>query len=268
MLTSLHNPRLARVRALLEKKKARDEEQAFAVEGVRLVEEALATGWQPELVLYSAQLSRRGLQVVQNFRQQGAEVWEIAPELMDTLTGTETAPGLVAVMPARQLPLPENLTFALITDNLRDPGNLGTLLRTAAAAGVQAALLSPGTTDAFAPKVLRAGMGAHFRLPIYHLSWDEIHAFCEPPQLAADSSGRKLRVFLAEAARGSVCWDVDLRQPLALMVGSEAEGASSQALALADIFIRIPMPGQSESLNAAIAASILLFEIVRQRRIS
>lgn len=268
MLTSLHNPRLARVRALLEKKKARDEEQAFVVEGVRLVEEALAAGWRPELVLYSAQLTKRGLQVVQNFRKQGAEVWEIAPGLMDSLTGTENAPGLLVVMPARQLPPPEDLTFALITDNLRDPGNLGTLLRTAAAAGVQAALLSPGTTDAFAPKVLRAGMGAHFRLPIYHLSWDEIRAFCGQPHPAAGGSGRKLHIFLAEAAQGRACWDIDLRQPLALMVGSEAEGASPQALALADAFISIPMPGQSESLNAAIAASILLFEVVRQRRIT
>jgi TrmH family RNA methyltransferase len=268
MLISPHNPRLARIRALLEKKKARDDEQAFVVEGVRLVEEAQAAGWQPELVLYSAQLSERGLQVIQNFRQQGAEVWEIAPGLMDTLTRTETAPGLLAVMPIRRLPIPETLSWALITDNLRDPGNLGTLLRTAAAAGVEAALLSPGTTDAFAPKVMRAGMGAHFRLPIYHLSWDEIRAFCKQPRSAGSDSASHLRVFLAEAARGSACWDTNLRQPLALMVGSEAEGASPQALALADDFINIPMPGLSESLNAAIAASILIFEIVRQRRLS
>ncbi len=259
MLTSAHNPRLARIRGLLEKRKQREEEQAFVVEGVRLVEEALAAGWQPELVLFSEQLSPRGMQVVQGFQAQGAEVWQVTPRLMDQLAGTETPQGLLAVFPQRRLPLPQTLTFALVADNLRDPGNLGTLLRSAAAAGVQAVLLSPGTTDAFAPKVLRAGMGAHFRLPAIQLSWEEIFALLkERPQ--------PLRVFLAEAAAGAACWDLDLRQPLALIVGSEAEGASPPAQALADQPITIPMPGQSESLNAAMAASILMFEVVRQRR--
>jgi TrmH family RNA methyltransferase len=166
----------------------------------------------------------------------------------------------------RRQPLPTELHFVLVADNLRDPGNLGPLLRTAAASGAQAALLSPGTTDAFAPKVLRAGMGAHFRLPVFHLTWDEIRAVCKEPVRPAGEPQRSLRIFLAEASDGTPCWDLDLRQPLTLIVGSEAEGASREALALADELITIPMPGKSESLNAAIAASILLFEIVRQRR--
>jgi TrmH family RNA methyltransferase len=172
----------------------------------------------------------------------------------------------MAVLPMGRLPLPEQRDFVLIADNLRDPGNLGTLLRTAAAAGVQAVLLSPGTTDAFAPKVLRAGMGAHFRLPIFALPWEEMRAVCKPVQHASSTSGASLQIFLAESSQGSACWDLDLRRPLALMVGSEAEGASPEARGMADTFIMIPMPGRSESLNAAIAAGILMFEIVRQRR--
>lgn len=260
MLTSPHNPRLARVRALLEKRKQREEEQAFVVEGVRLMEEALHAGWRAEVVLYTAELSDRGQGVVEAFTAAGIEVVEVAPRLMNAISDTETSQGLLGVfpMPVRMSEnLPAALNYALITDNLRDPGNLGTLLRSAAAAGVQAALLSPGTTDAFAPKVLRAGMGAHFRLPVLHLRWEEIGTICE---------GRGLRVLLAEAASGAAVWDLDLRGPLALMVGSEAEGSSPEARALASQSITIPMPGQSESLNAAVAASILLFEIVRQRR--
>lgn len=264
MLTSSQNPRIARVRGLLERRKQRDEEQAFVVEGVRLVEEAQASGWQPELVLYSAGLSDRGMQVVRGFQGDpnsiGAEVLEISPRLMEGLAGTEAPQGLLAVFSARRLALPPQPDFVLIADNLRDPGNLGTLLRSAAAAGAQAALLSPGTTDAFAPKVLRAGMGAHFRLPVIHASWEEIRALCKTSRPPA------LRIFLAEAAEGLPCWDLDLRQPLALMVGSEAAGSSAEALALADQAVTIPMPGKSESLNAATAASILLFEVVRQRR--
>jgi TrmH family RNA methyltransferase len=263
MLTSPHNPRLTRVRALLEKRKVREEQQAFVVEGVRLAEEALIAGWKPELVLFSSQLIERGRQVVRGFAELGAEVIEIQPGLMDSLAGTETPQGLLAVLPMRSLLPPDDLDFVLIADNLRDPGNLGAILRTAAAASVQSVLLSPGTTDAFAPKVLRAGMGAHFHLPVLHRSWNEIQELCKHP---AGETRPRLQIYLAEAAAGAACWDLDLRQPLALIIGSEAEGASTSAIALADQRITIPMPGKSESLNAGIAAGILLFEIVRQRR--
>lgn len=259
LITSPHNPRITRIRALLEKHRQRAAEQAFVVEGVRLVEEALTCGWPAEQVLFSAQVSPRGREIVEQFARRGAEISEVTPEVMEALSDTETPQGLLAVLPARRLPLPEKLNFALIVDTLRDPGNLGTLLRSAAAAGVQAALLSPGTADAFAPKVLRAGMGAHFRLPIYPLPWEDIRKLCK-------DRPEPLRIFLAEADAGAACWDLDLRQPLALMVGGEAEGPSAEGQALADQPITIPMPGHSESLNAAIAASILLFEIVRQRR--
>lgn len=256
MITSAHNPRLQRVRALLEKKKQREDEHAFVVEGVRLVEEGLASGWQADLVLYTAQLSARGLEVVRGLAEHGAESLEIEPRLLESIAGTETPQGLLAVFKRLPLALPGTLDFVLIADNLRDPGNLGTLLRTAAAAGVQAVLLSPGSTDAFAPKVLRAGMGAQFRLPIFGLDWAAIRATCLANQLT---------VFQAEASGGAACWEADMRTPLALLIGSEADGASVEGRALAGETIHIPMPGQSESLNAAIAAGILLFEIVRQR---
>jgi TrmH family RNA methyltransferase len=147
------------------------------------------------------------------------------------------------------------LNFILIPDQIRDPGNLGTLLRSAAATGVQAVLLPPETTDAFAPKVLRAGMGAHFRVPIREMSWEEIR---EVGKLSG------LQVYLAEM-NGKSCWETDLQQPLALIIGSEAEGASDEARNLATQKISIPMAGDVESLNAGAAGSVLMFEVVRQR---
>ncbi|MBE0696562.1 MAG: RNA methyltransferase [Anaerolineaceae bacterium] len=257
IISSSHNPHLQRVRALLEKKKQRDEEQAFVVEGVRLVEEGLASRWQPELVLYTARLSERGREVVYGLEGAGAKALQVEPHLLESAAGTETPQGLLAIFKRPLVVLPEQLDFILIADALHDPGNLGTLLRTAAAAGAQAVLLSPGSTDAFSPKVLRAGMGAHFRLPILPLEWVKIQAICR---------GKHLQVFLAESAGGVSCWDVDLHRPLALLVGSEADGASAEGQSLAKQSIHIPMPGQSESLNAAVAASILMFEVVRQRR--
>jgi TrmH family RNA methyltransferase len=255
MITSSHNPKIQQVRALIGRKGARDEARAFVVEGVRLVEEALASGWRPELVLYSRDVSERGRTVVAGFERQGVALEEVDPRIFDSFSDTETSQGLLAVLPQRALALPPDLNFVLVADQVRDPGNLGTLLRTAAAAGVQAILLAPGTADAYAPKVLRAGMGAHFRLPLASLEWDEIVKICKP----------RLNIYLAEAGAGTPCWQLDLRKPVALVVGGEADGASPAARQAADGLITIPMPGKSESLNAAVAASILLFEIVRQR---
>jgi TrmH family RNA methyltransferase len=116
-------------------------------------------------------------------------------------------------------------------------------------------LLPPETTDAFAPKVVRAGMGAHFRLPIHLMAWDEIEQVCKQASL---------QVFLADM-NGQPCWEADLRGPLALVVGGEAEGASEQAQALANAIVGIPMPGGAESLNASVAGAVLMFEVVRQR---
>jgi TrmH family RNA methyltransferase len=259
MITSSHNAKIQAVRELLGRRKEREETGTFVVEGVRLAEEALQAGWLPKWALVSANISERGRALAENFRQKGVEVEEISPSLMDSLSDTETAPGLLAVIASRELPIPEALDFALVADAVRDPGNLGAILRSAAAAGVQGVFLAPGTVDAFAPKVLRAGMGAQFRLPLRGCAWEQIREVCK-------QRSRPLTLYLAEAGQGVSLWQADLRSPVALVVGGEAEGASAEGRAVVDQLITIPMPGKSESLNAAVAASILLFEAVRQRR--
>lgn len=259
MITSTKNPKIQAVRALLAHHKDRIESRQFVIEGVRLVEEALASGLVPGLVFYTSGLSERGKKLLQQAESLRSEVEEISPAVMESLSGTETPQGILAVLPMLVPSLPQALNFVLVADSLRDPGNLGTLLRSAAAGGVQAVLLPPTTTDAFAPKVVRSGMGAHFRLPVLHMSWEQIEAVVK-------SRARSLRVFAADAENGTPCWQVNFRQPAALLVGGEAEGISPQGMSLADEAVTIPMPGGSESLNAAVAASILIFEVNRQRQ--
>ncbi len=254
MITSAQNPKLKLARALLGRAKERREEGAFVAEGVRLVEEALAANWPFRFVLHTEGVSERGNRLIKYLQAKGVETEEVSSHLLDALSGTGNTQGILAVLDLSPLPLPDELSFILIPDQIRDPGNLGTLLRTAAAAGVQAVFLPPETTDAFAPKVVRAGMGAHFRLPIHALDWDEIRA---------RTSG--LQIHLADMD-GVSCWETDLRPPLALIVGGEAEGASAPARGLATGRVSIPMPGGAESLNAGVAGAILMFEIVRQRR--
>jgi TrmH family RNA methyltransferase len=188
---------------------------------------------------------------------KGVDVEPVVENLFQSMTETETPQGIIAVLaldPPDSLRLPAKLDFVLIPDQIRDPGNLGTLLRTAAAGGVQAVFIPPETTDPFASKVVRAGMGAHFRLPILSQTWDQL-----------GERARGMFVYLSDTEAEKSCWEVDFTRPTALVIGGEAEGASTRARSLATDMIRIPMPGHMESLNAGVAGSVLMYEVVRQR---
>jgi TrmH family RNA methyltransferase len=257
MITSSQNPKIKLVRALAGRPKERRENGAFIAEGVRLVEEALSSGWDFCFAVYTGDISPRGLDLVNGLKAKGVDVEPVAANLLQSVTETETPQGIIAVLaldPPASMKAPAKPDFVLITDQIRDPGNLGTLLRTAAAAGVQAVYIPPETTDPFAPKVVRAGMGAHFRLPILPLTWD---------QLSVGVQG--MSVYLSDAAGEMSCWEADFTHPVALIIGGEADGASTQARNLATEMIRIPMPGHMESLNAGVAGAVLMYEAVRQR---
>jgi RNA methyltransferase, TrmH family len=256
MITSAQNAKIKWVRALQTQAKDRHESKAFIVEGVRLVEEALAAHWEPQLVLYTAGLSERGQALVRAYADRSATLEEVTPAVLHSASDTQSPQGILVVLKQRCLPLPPRADFVFIPDGVRDPGNLGTMLRTAAAAGVQGVLLPPGAVDPFAPKVVRAAMGAHFRLPIQVMEWKAI---------AAVVMECGLQTYLASAGDGQPHTLSDFRRPLALIIGGEAAGAGPEAARLAQVHVHIPMPGQIESLNAAAAAAILLFEVARQR---
>lgn len=258
MITSSSNPKIQLVRALTRQRKERDAQGLYVAEGVRLIEEALAGNWPIEFILHTNDLSDRGNKLTEESSQKNIAVEEISITLLKSISATETSQGILAVVRQKEQLMPENLDFVLIIDALRDPGNLGTILRSAAAAGTQAVLLTPGTTDPFSPKVLRSAMGAHFRLPILTMDWKEIGAVCT-------RKNNPLSILVSDAQQGESCFQMDLTRPIALVIGGEAEGITNEARQFASGWIKIPMPGKSESLNAAAAASILLFEAVRQR---
>jgi RNA methyltransferase, TrmH family len=254
MISSAHNAKIQLARALISRPKERREQASFVAEGVRLVEEAANAGWPFRFGLYTEELNERGKRLVETLQARNIPCEEVSQDLFNAISDTHTSQGLLAVLNLPHSSPSKDLSFALILDAIRDPGNLGTLLRTAAAAGVETVFLPPETTDAFAPKVVRAGMGAHFHLPIQSLSWEEIQA-----------QVHGLAVYLAETEAKLSCWEADLKAPLALIIGGEAEGASQPARELATDFISIPMQAKAESLNAAMAGAILMFEVVRQR---
>ncbi len=255
MITSLQNPRIKRVRALQSRARTRRAEGAFVIEGVRLCEEALTAQWPADYLLYTAELSPRARQVVDGFQDQGVEALIVSDAVMRAASETQTPQGVLCVLQIAHLPIPDRLSFCLILDGVRDPGNLGTLLRTASAAGVEAVFLPPGNVDLLAPKVLRAAMGAHFHLPMAQFDWETTIQ-----RLGA------IPIYLSDAREGIPYTQADFRSPCALVIGGEAAGAGPTAQKQATYRVHIPMPGQAESLNAASAGAVLLFEVVRQRR--
>jgi TrmH family RNA methyltransferase len=256
ILTSTKNPRIQRIRKLQNSARARREEGFFIAEGVRLVEEAYLANWQVEMLIYTEDLPARGMRTVAGFEARKAECLPVAPHVMQAASDTQNPQGILALLPIQPLPIPPSPDFLLILDRLRDPGNLGTILRTLLAAGGDGIILTPGTVDPYSPKVIRAAMGAHFNLPIQQLDWDEIDPLVEL---------NDLEIFLAESAGGLPYYEVDFTKPLALIVGNEAAGAGSQASRLATQKVHIPMKPPVESLNAAAAAAVFAFEVTRQR---
>lgn len=259
-ITSPDNPQMRSVRTLRDRQRAREQAGRFMAEGTRLLDQALREGQLPEAVFATAEWAATSVGACLLTELAGrCALWEVTPEVMATLADTITPQGVAAVW---RLPTPDPAQarcapLVLVLDGVRDPGNLGTLLRTAQAAGVGAVFLAEGCADAFSPKVVRAGMGAHFALPIWSRApWPVIGDFL---------AGRQ--ALLAEMDGAALPWEVDWRQPTALIIGGEAEGAGPQARALATQTVRLPMQGRVESLNAAIAGAQLLYEAVRQHMV-
>lgn len=255
MITSTQNSKIKWVRLLQSESAARRDAGVFIIEGLRMAQEVIARDLRPKLVLFTEDFAGRAATILEELTATGAALEMVSSQVMKSASDTQTPQGILAVIPIPSKPVPQTLELVLVPDSLRDPGNLGAMLRSSAAAGVDAVFLPPETVDVYAPKVVRSGMGAHFYVPIFPLNWEEINS-----HLAG------LQILIADAKRGKPYYEIDMTPPLALIVGGEAAGASQQAGSLASEYVNIPMPGDIESLNAAVAAGILLFEAARQKQ--
>ncbi len=256
MITSRSNRKVKYVRSLY-RKATRHREKRFVVEGVRLVEEMIKTGFWPVFVFFTEEVMAepRSASLVEQLVSWGVEVLPVSDDVMRAMSDTKTPQGILAVagFPSREA---VGSDLVLVLDGVRDPGNLGTILRTAEAAGVDLVFIPPGSVDVYSPKVVRGAMGAHFRLPLVaDCRWEDVERQVQVSQ-----------ALLAVPTGGQAYYDVDWARPTALLIGGEAEGAGPKARALATDLVTIPMEGGVESLNVAVAASICLFEAARQRR--
>ncbi len=248
MITSVQNPRVKAARKLHEAK-GRKAEGLFLLEGTALLEEALACNWPIETI-YATEAWQ--------LRHQLPDATVVADHVLAHISTLQTPEGVVALARLRGHVLPplHERSLWLVADAIQDPANLGAMIRTADAAGADAIVVGPGTTDPWSPKAVRASMGSVLHLPVVQVA-----------DLAAARRPGMPWLALAPRAEKSL-YDLDLRGPIALQVGNEAAGLSEAAIAAADATIAIPMPGKAESLNAAAAVAVCLFEAVRQRHVT
>jgi TrmH family RNA methyltransferase len=258
-IRSRTNPLVKRLRALKERGPAAD---LALLEGFTLIEEALSAGLEvvEVAVTPAAAETGRGRALVRQLASRGVPVREVEAAILSSLSETETSQGLLAL--GRRPAFAEEAIYAgqplvVVAAGLQNPGNVGALLRAAEAAGATGAYLTAGTADPYSWKALRGAMGSAFRLPqVRGLAADEV---------LARLRRRGVTTLAAVAASGDPYDGVDLRRPVAFLLGQEKGGLEAELALRADGRVTIPMAGRAESLNVAVAAGVLLFEAARQR---
>jgi TrmH family RNA methyltransferase len=255
-ITSRQNPRLKEAARLLASARDRRKAGKCVLEGEHLVTVYAARGGVPETLVVSEEFLTRpaARALAERFADRTLVV---PPTLFAELATLPVGVGMVAVVVAPRAPVAAPADFCLLLEDIQDPGNVGAILRSAAAAGVRQVLLSRHCAFAWSPKVLRAGQGAHFHV--------ELHEDVDLPAWATAFRAAGGAVAATVATGGTSVFSAPLAGRLALAIGNEGAGLSPALLATATHRVTIPMPGGFESLNAAAAAAVCLFEAVRQR---
>jgi len=249
--------------AKLKTKKGRKTQRRFLIEGLHLSEEIANSNWETESVLFTSsfQGSPAGKKLLQKFERKNIKTISVKSEVAKKLSDTVTPQGIICVVKIKKFSLDKlcskgpNIILAL--DGIRDPGNVGTLIRTADAFRIDGVILSSDTAELYNPKVVRSTMGSIFHLPIF----DEIDLEKAIPRLKKHN----FRIFGTDVKEGKNLDKLNYSEKICLLIGSEAKGLNKKLLNLSDTIIRIPTYGKVESLNASVAGGILLYEMTKRR---
>lgn len=263
MISSTTNKQIKYVSALVKKAKTRREEDLFVAEGLRMCAEIPKDRIH---TLYMSESFAKGKEA--NALKNGVRHVElVSDEVFRAMSDTQSPQGVLALVRQYHYELDDvtktraesgKPALLMVLEHLQDPGNLGTILRAGEGAGITGLIMSRDTVDLYNPKVIRSTMGSVFRVPFYYT--DDLE------QTVLDLKARGIRVFAAHLAGKNNYEQEDYTGNTAFLIGNEGNGLTEKLSNLADTWVKIPMAGKVESLNAAIAASILMFETARQRR--
>lgn len=260
-ITSRSNSKIKEVLAI-RRKKSTAKHTFFVIEGPHLIEMALGADTPLSEVFFTEAFGRKkeGRKILSELSMHTSNIYEVTDQVLHKLTETETPQGIIAVATYRPLslnglPLKEN-PLLIVSDGIQDPGNLGTIIRTADAVGADAVIILPGTCDVYMPKTIRATAGSIFNIPIVHATADEFSDWLRSHKI-------KLAVTAVDAEKH--LFEAELDEPFALVFGNETHGVHEELKQAADMVLSIPIYGKAESLNVAASAAVFLYEAVRQR---
>lgn len=261
MITSTSNAKVKRLVNLRKKRKLRDSEKVFLVEGIRMFRE-IPKGQLLEIYVTQDFFEKEKALVERKEKESKATVEILSNTVFEYVSDTKTPQGILCVVRQMEYSQEEVVkgenSLLLVLDNLQDPGNLGTIVRTAEGAGVTGIIMSKDCVDIYNPKTIRSTMGSVYRMPFVYVQ--------DLPEAVGKLKEKGIVSFAAHL-EGSCSYDeADYRGKSAFFIGNEGNGLRDEVAQCADRYIKIPMQGQVESLNAAIAASVLMFEAARQRR--
>lgn len=265
VVTSLQNSHI-KLAISLKQKKYRDDLGFFVVEGVRIIEDALKSDWQIEFCVCTDMACKqpRVARILETLQEKGCAVYQVTESLYQKVSDTQKPQGILVVMKKKiytmcDLVNREENPMIVVLDSLQDPGNVGTIIRTVEAAGCTGIIMNKGTVDLFSGKTVRSTMGALFRLPIVcNIQVEKILEFVKRELLSLKVTA------LDETA--TPYFQVDFTTPNVLVIGNEGNGVQEVLLNAADTKLYIPMAGEAESLNASVAAAVIVYESVRQRK--
>ncbi len=258
-ITSTQNPIIKEIKSL-QKKKYRYENQIFFIEGERFVEDAIKSNVKIKKIIISEFYLNKNESMIKEVNQEKYEVFIVEDKLFNSISDTENPQGILAIIGMESFKFEDIITdnnFLIVLDNIQDPGNMGTIIRTADAAGSNGILLSKGCVDIYNPKVLRATMGSVFHIPIFN---------CEDLYKSLiDLKAKDIKILTSYLKGSTDYFKIDMKTNIAIIIGNEANGVSEEIVSVADELVKIPMFGQAESLNASVASALLMYEVVRQR---
>lgn len=264
LITSSQN-RMVKLASSLSQKKYRDETGLFLLEGIRLVEEAVQSGWRLEccLVTAEARLKDRVVNMLEQLHSQNVKLLEVTDEIFSKLSETEQPQGILSIARKKEYTLADILTgeeppLIAVLESVQDPGNVGALIRTADAAGCSGVILTKGCADIYSGKTVRATMGSLFHLPII--------TGLDGGEAVEALKLNNIALFATSLATRNLYHDVNMNRPSAIVFGNEGSGVRAEILQAADELMYIPIYGKAESLNVSASAAVILFEAVRQRR--
>ena len=240
----------------LKERKNRTKSSKYIIEGFRLVQEAFKAGLDIDYLIVTADGKEKISSYLEGYMDESLKIYEMTNTLFNEIISTEKPQGIVAVVNMNEKPLDMDGSFYLLCDKVQDPGNLGTIIRTAHAVKADGIILTKGTVDIYNEKTIRSTMGSLFYVPV-HYDDDNM-------SLVKSLKDKEFKIVVTSLDTDKDFFQEDLRGKVLLTVGNEGNGVSDEVYELADTKVKIPMPGNAESLNVAIATSVIMYEKVRQ----